>query len=377
MMLNVSVNQTLRSYFTINRLKQIVLQNSFFGYNTLMNDPIIKTPAKFSLDGCFFALLLTMLGLLGCQAVVPQNTTQAQPTNTPIDAVVHEIKATKRWRFVYVLKTTMTDDPYWQRVKGAAEQAAQDFGVEVIITGVEQPPIPQYAGEQITLIADLIKEGSIDGLVIGPMDSMRLVPVVDKAIDSGIIVVAQSTPINSDRILTFVGFDNGTAGQLVGSWIIKKLGGQGQVLLLDGPLDQQNSLDRRNAFIEGLKDGEADILDMQSANWLADQAQQITANWLKQFPKIDAIIAANDMMAVGASEAIAQAGRKGIIISGFGGHRPALESIKAGKMSLTIDQMPEVQARLAIQLLIRHLEKNETFPPSIIWSEIRLVTAEN
>ncbi|RQH17852.1 hypothetical protein D5R40_06090 [Okeania hirsuta] len=53
------------------------------------------------------------------------------------------------------------------------------------------------------LVANLIETEEIDGIIIGSSDSIRLVPAVEKAINSGIPVIAMDTPLNSDRILTF------------------------------------------------------------------------------------------------------------------------------------------------------------------------------
>lgn len=71
--------------------------------------------------------------------------------------------------------------------------------------------------EQIRAIAAKIDSGKIDAIVILATDSVRLARVVEKAIDEGIILVAMDTPIDSDRLLTFLVFDNFTAGQRMGN----------------------------------------------------------------------------------------------------------------------------------------------------------------
>jgi ABC-type sugar transport system substrate-binding protein len=66
---------------------------------------------------------------------------------------------------------------------------------------------------------------------------------------------------------------------------------------------------------------------------------------LQQFPKIDAVLAANDEMALGAIEAIDAAGKlKNIKVSGFDMNNDALKSIKAGRLLVTGAQRPEAQA---------------------------------
>ena len=77
------------------------------------------------------------------------------------------------------------------------------------------------------------------------------------------------------------------------------------------------------------------------------------------------------------AEAVIEAHRQGIMITGFDATDVGLAAIDAGQVAATIDQAPGKQARLAIQLLLRHLEKGETFPSIIFMPEIPLVTQEN
>ncbi|NEP73172.1 MAG: sugar ABC transporter substrate-binding protein [Okeania sp. SIO2G4] len=146
------------------------------------------------------------------------------------------------------------------------------------------------------LVANLIETEEIDGIIIGSSDSIRLVPAVEKAINSGIPVIAMDTPLNSDRILTFVGFDNFAAGKSMGEWVVKNLGGKGTVAILDGAPNHDNSIQRRLGFTAGLKTGDMKIIAIESANWEQSKAQEITTKLLKNFDNIDAIIAANDSM---------------------------------------------------------------------------------
>jgi ribose transport system substrate-binding protein len=163
----------------------------------------------------------------------------------------------------------------------------------------------------------------------------------------------------------------------MGEWVVEQLGGSGNVVILEGPLGQQNAEDRRNGFLEGLESGDIEVLDMQTAQWQRSEALRVTEDWLQRFPEIDAIIASNDEMGLGASEAVAASGREGIIITGFDANNDALIAIQEGRMHATIDQVPDKQARQAVQLMVQHLENGTTFPPRIPWQDITMVTQEN
>jgi ribose transport system substrate-binding protein len=214
-------------------------------------------------------------------------------------------------------------------------------------------------------------------LVIAPFDSDRLAPVVDKAVAAGIPTVAMDTPISTDRVLALVAFNNFTAGQDMGKWVVTELGGKGKALILDGPRSEQNATDRRKGFLAGLQTGNIDVLNTKSGDWEIGPARQITADWLAKEAEVNVILAANDNMALGAAQAVAAAGRSGILITGFDATDAALTGIRTGQIAATVDQAPGEQARLAVQLLIRHLETGETFPPIVSLPKIQLVTRKN
>jgi len=329
------------------------------------------------------------LGLTGCQTqttepeAVKLSVTQASAQPIPPKqsfVIPEEMQASKRWKIAFFGKdgidpvTGKPRDLYQAQAWIGAKQAADDFGVQVQLVANKCQTCVE---DQIRAIARTIDSGEVDGMIIMATDSVRLARVVEKAIEAGIPAIAMDTPVNSERLVTFVVFDNYTAGVRMGEWVVSQLGGRGRVLVLDGALDQQNAIDRRNGFLAGLRQGDIEILDSKSANWKRERAFKTVANWLQQFPQIDAIISANDAMALGASEAAAAAERSDIIITGFDAVTPALKAIQAGKMTATIDQAPSPQARLALQLKIRHLEKEENFPPRVLMPEIPLITKQN
>lgn len=302
--------------------------------------------------------------------------TAVEPTPVPeepqeILGVTDEIEASKPWKIGYVIKDTV--NPYYIRMTAGAETAGQDFDVAVTVVA---PQDPGNVDQQIGLMEDLIEQ-KVDGIVIAPTDTNRLAPVAEKAIEAGIPVIALGTPLNTDKILTHTGFDNLAAGQMLGEWVANQLGGSGKVLILEGPSGQQNAIERRNGFLAGLQQADIDVLGVESANWHKDEAYEITKKWLEQFSEIDAIVAANDNMGLGAAQAIAEAEREGILVTGFDANEDALLAIKDGQMHASIDQVPGRQARQAIQLMIRHLENGETFPEFMPWQDIIMANTEN
>ncbi|MEO1132600.1 MAG: sugar ABC transporter substrate-binding protein [Cyanobacteria bacterium J06639_1] len=273
------------------------------------------------------------------------------------------LRVTQTWRIALVLKSRT--DPYWQQVQAGAEATANTYGVDLNIVGSDRPQTAAFVEEQIVAIAELLEGDDLDGLLIGPADSLRLVPIVERAIDSGIPVIAIDTPLNSDRLLASVGFDNYAAGQALGAWVVRELDGSGNVLILDGPPHHDNAIERREGFLAGLSAGQIDVLGIESAHWDAERAAAVTAQWLQEFEDVDAIVAANDSMALGAIRAVQDAKRTDIVITGFDGLADGLAAVRAGTLAATIDQQPAAQAKLGLQLLLNHLETEATYPEFI------------
>ena len=114
------------------------------------------------------------------------------------------------------------------------------------------------------------------------------------------------------------------------------LGGKGNILLMEGELSNQASV-QRTADVHDVLHTDAcqgiKIIAEQTANWDRTQAQNLMTNWLSKGLKYDAVIANNDEMAVGAIQAMKAAGvdTKKAIVGGVDATQDALASMKAGR----------------------------------------------
>ena len=325
------------------------------------------------------ALLLT-LSACGDGADEPAQAPARAPkaaaeSNPPHLSSAADIPASKPWRIAYVMKSGEQGNPYWQRVAAGARAGGEAFGVrlELMIPHQELYDVSLQAA----LVEKLTADPSVDGLIIAPIDSQLLVAPVEAFAASGRPVVVHDTPLNARSPLTQLSFDNRRAGRQVGRWVAERLTGGGKALILEGQQESQNAAERRDGFIEGLAEGDVEILEMRTAGWRREEARRLTAQWLESYDEIGAILAANDAMAMGAAEAVEAAGRQGILITGVDANGEALEAIRAGRMHATVDQAPGRQARQAVQLVIRHLERGERYPRFSTWRESPLITADN
>lgn len=300
------------------------------------------------------------------------------------ESEIEKVSVSRPWRIAFVSKDQRlanegATSPYWARAWEGAHQAFEGSDVTVELHTIRNRclPVSTCIEPQIKLVLDIINQGQTDGIVIGPMNSARLVPVVEKAIAAGIPVVAMDTPLNSEKILSFVVFDNFEAGKALGAWVAEQIGDNGRVAILKGPEDQRNAIDRHKGFLAGLATRDIQVVHSAAADWEITIARELMIEWLASSPDIEAVIAANDLMALGAVEVLEEAGRKDVIVAGYDGIEPALQAIADGRMTATIDQAPDIQAQLAVQMLLRHLEHQETFEPIVLLPAVEIITQEN
>lgn len=331
---------------------------------------------------------MSLMLLAGCQnqSVSPSSSISSLgqlPTENQLPSVdwSQPVNVTKPWRIGIILKQKTSKSEYWHRFKTEAMTISEKLGVEIMVVA---PPscqsndqndleiinndhnwINHDCVESQILAVDAMIQQDLDGIILATVDSNRLVPVVEKAIADNIPVVAVDTPINSPEILTTVAFENFRAGQTVGAWVVEQLQGKGKALIINGPVNQVNAIERRNGMLAGLETGDIQILDIRSANWTSDAAREITAQWLDKFDQIDVILAANDEMALGALEEV-QTRDRDILITGFDSIKTAVEAVKTQKLGATVVQPSALQADISIKLLLRHLETGEQFPPTVL-----------
>src|SRR5262249_51534731 len=118
------------------------------------------------------------------------------------------------------------------------------------------------------------------------------------------------------------------------------------------------------------------IVSSQTANWERDQGYNVFQNILQSHPDVQGLFACSDLMALGAIEAIAAAGRTGkITVVGFDALPEAREAVQKGTMDATIAQSPLEMGAIAVESASRLL-KGEIVSPSVS-VKIQLITKAN
>ncbi|MBI4757991.1 MAG: sugar ABC transporter substrate-binding protein, partial [Chloroflexi bacterium] len=273
------------------------------------------------------------------------------PTPTP---------AAKRYKILLSMKGPGAGNPFWAAVeKGAVETAKAMGNVDLTVLA---PPAETDVATQVSQIEDQITK-KVDAIVVAPTDVAGLNPTFDKAKAAKIPVLFVDTDAPWPDKVTFIGTDNRAGGKLAGEYIAKQLGGKGKVAVITGVMAQQTHIDRVGGAVDAMKAAGLTIVAQQPANSLRDLAQTVMENILTANPDVAAVFASNDLMALGAMEAI-KAAKKKVIVVGFDANPDAAKSILAGEMSASIAQSPYNMGKFGVENAVKVL-KGETISKRI------------
>jgi len=205
--------------------------------------------------------------------------------------------------------------------------------VDLIVTNGEN-----NASKQVSDVESLIAQG-VKVLIISPVTADALTPVVKQAMDAGIPVVTLDRKVNTD-VTVHIGADNVLIGKTAGEFVCETLGGEGNVIEIQGTAGASATVDRHDAFHAVLAEkcpGVTVVAD-QVANYVREPAIKFMEDMLQRFGpgEIDLVYAHNDDMALGAVTALEAAGRLDEVkVVGIDGENAAYDAIKEGKMVAT------------------------------------------
>lgn len=212
-----------------------------------------------------------------------------------------------------------------------------------------------------------------DGIIFVPIDIEAGAAAVATASTAGIPVVGSNTRVNSDQLASYVGSDDRLSGYMEAMSVLEGIGGQGNVVIIEGPIGQSAQIERREGNLRALAEfPNVEVLEMQTANWSRAEALDLMENWLNAYPgQIDGVIGQNDEMALGAIQAIEQAGLNvnDFAIAGIDGVTDAMLAVKDDKM-VSILQDATAQAQGALDVLMARIIGSDYEPKADVWDAI-------
>ena len=263
----------------------------------------------------------TLLGMLSATVLV-SSTTLAQAQDT-----------------IYIpLISKGFQHQFWQAVKSGADKAAEEFGVEITFEG---PDNETQVDRQIDILAAALAK-SPSAIGFAALDSQAAIPLLRKAQEAGIPVVAFDSGVASDIPVSTATTDNIAAAALAADKMAESIGEAGQVAVIAHDQTSSTGVNRRDGFVNRITEAYPDIEIVTVQYGAGDQLQstEIAKSILTANPELKGIFGTNEGSAIGVVNGVRESGAKDIVVIGFDSGAAQKEAIRSGLMTGAITQNP-------------------------------------
>lgn len=270
----------------------------------------------------------------------------------------HSVQAQEKPRVALVMKSLANE--FFQTMEDGAKahQRQHSAQYDLIANGIKDEI---DTSGQIRLVEQMLAQ-RVKAIVIAPSDSRALVPVLQKAIASGVIVVNIDNRLDAKALaekkisIPFVGPDNRAGAKLAGDHLGKQIKAGSKVGIIEGVPTTFNAQQRTLGFKDAMQAAGMQVVSVQSGEWELQKGNTVAAAMMREHPDLVAILCGNDTMALGAVAAVRSAGKTGKVkVVGYD-NIPAVKPLLAdGRMSATVDQFASKQAAFGIEVALKAL----------------------
>ncbi len=265
-------------------------------------------------------------------------------------------------RTVSLIMKSLANEFFLTMEEGAKQhQRTHAADYELLASGIADERDVQ---KQIALVDRAIAL-RVDAIVLAPADSKALVEVCKRALDAKIVVVNIDNKLDAQALgeksfsIPFVGPNNRKGARLAGERLARALRPGDAVAIIEGVTSTSNGAERKRGFQEAMQAAGMRIVASRSANWETDQAARVAREILLEHPELRGFLAANDSMAIGVAQALAEQARaQQVLVVGFDNVSAARKLLQEHRLLATVDQHGDQLARFGIEYALEILSKN-------------------
>ena len=277
----------------------------------------------------------------------------------------------KEFRFGIALQTLQ--NPWMLSLKDGAESAASIYGnVKLFVVGAEHST---DLSTQVKQVEDFIQM-KLDAIGLFAIERKGILPVMEKVNRAGIPIITLGTDSDGGKRECLIATDEVLGGKLGAEWITRALYGKGKVAILEGSPGSQSNVLRVEGFRNEIQKAKGiQIVSSLTARFRRDEGMRVMSEILTAHPDLNAVMAVNDEMALGALETLRARGKlKQVKLVGYNGAAEALHQVYHGNMAADVLQYPERMGELFVEWAVKlcqgeklpaDLPKTQTTPPTI------------
>lgn len=272
--------------------------------------------------------------------------------------------------------------PYFVAQVRAIEDKVEARGMKFIYIDAQDDIIRQVAN-----VEDLLARG-IDLLILNPLDPSALVLATKSATRAGVpvIIIDSSIDPGADYITT-IQSNNLRNGELVGEWLVKQMNGEMiRAAVLSGAQGNPVGKERRQGVFRGIIEQQLrstgassfELVAQGWGNWTYEGGLTAMEDILVAHADINVLISEQDAMAMGAMQAIREAGKEEaiLVVSAADGQKEAFELIMKGSYGATGLNDPELISEIAVEVAAEVLSGNLDYP-KVIYTPAACISREN
>ncbi|MFH8792480.1 substrate-binding domain-containing protein [Streptomyces sp. NPDC017941] len=268
------------------------------------------------------------------------------------------------------LSLSTLNNPFFVQMKQGARAEAEKAGVDLTVTDAQND-----ASQQANQLQNFTS-GGMRAVIVNPVDSDAAGPAARAANKAGIPVVAADRGVNKADVATLVASDNVAGGRQAAKALADKLGGRGEVVVLQGTAGTSASRERGQGFAEGIKAYPGiEVVARQPADFDRTKGLDVMTNLLQGNRGVDGVFAENDEMALGAVKALGDKAGKSVSVVGFDGTPDGLKAVEAGTLYASVAQQPAELGRIAVRNAMAAADGEKV--DAVVKVPVKVVTARN
>lgn len=250
---------------------------------------------------------------------------------------------------------------FWQAVKSGAEQSAKEHNVRITFEG---PETEAMVDKQIDMLSAALAKKP-QALGIAALDSKAAIPLLKRAQNDKIPVIAFDSGVDSNIPLTTCATDNIAAAALAADKMAAAIGDSGEVGVIVHDQTSRTGIDRRDGFLNEMKSKHPNvkIVSVQYGGGDHLKSAEIAKAMISANPNLKGIFGANEGSAEGAAIGVKESGKK-IVLIGFDSGKEQKDDISSGLMLGAITQNPIGIGKCVVDSAVKAL-KGESLPKKI------------
>ena len=269
--------------------------------------------------------------------------------------------------YAVILKTLSND--FWATMKKGIEEEAAKQGIKVDIFAAQSE---EDTEGQLRIFENCLAK-NYKAIGVAPLSPTNLINGIVQANKKGIYVMNIDEKIDMDSlksaggsVIAFATTDNVKVGEKGANFIIDKLTDGGEVAIIEGKAGNASGEARKQGATAAFEAKEnIKLVGSQPADWDRQKALDTAASMIQQNPDLKAIYCCNDTMALGALQAVKNAGKLGeIIVVGTDGAAEALKSVEAGELSATVAQDSAEIGATSLRQMIKAVNEGAEIDPN-------------